>query len=80
MLDIQKLADEMGLSCIKTFKLDALKSVRRNDINTSTASSCSSANNGVTNHVSCSSNLQVEGMSSIITERLKTEVMEENGG
>lgn len=29
VLDIQNLAAEMGLQCIKTYKLDALKSVRR---------------------------------------------------
>ena len=29
MLDIQKLAAEMSLTCIATYKLDALKAVRR---------------------------------------------------
>lgn len=29
MLDIQKLAAEMSLTCITTYKLDALKAVRR---------------------------------------------------
>lgn len=29
MLDIQKLAAEMGLKCITTYKLDALRSVQR---------------------------------------------------
>ncbi|XP_010557151.1 PREDICTED: putative methyltransferase NSUN6 [Tarenaya hassleriana] len=31
VLDIQKLSAELGLSCITTFKLDALKSVRRSN-------------------------------------------------
>ncbi|MED6149548.1 rRNA (cytosine-C(5))-methyltransferase nop2c [Stylosanthes scabra] len=78
VLDIQKRADEMGLSCIKAFKLDALKSVSRH-INASTALNSCDTNNGVANQVSDSSNVQREGMSSIVTERLKTEVMVENG-
>ncbi|KAK7276746.1 hypothetical protein RIF29_17892 [Crotalaria pallida] len=80
VLDIQKLAAEMGLNCIKTFKLDALKSVRpRNEIDTSTGPCCSNANNGVPNHVSGLPNLQVETVSSIVTERLINENVEENG-
>ncbi|XP_061342833.1 rRNA (cytosine-C(5))-methyltransferase NOP2C isoform X2 [Gastrolobium bilobum] len=80
VLDIQKLAAEMGLSCIKTFKLDALKSVRhRNEMDTSTDLCCINGNNGVTDQVFGSPNLQVERMSSIIAERLKTETLEENG-
>lgn len=81
MLDIQKLAAEMGLSCIKTFKLDALKSVcRRHEIDTSTGPCCSNASDGVINDVSGSPNMRVETMSSIVTDRLKTETVEENGG
>ncbi|KAL4298831.1 hypothetical protein HN51_049543 [Arachis hypogaea] len=80
VLDIQKRANEMGLSCIKTFKLDALKSVSRgNHTNASIGPSSCDANNGMANKVSDSSNVQGEGILSIIEDRLKTEVMEENG-
>lgn len=74
VLDIEKLAAELGLSCIKAFKLDALKSVsQRNDIDT-----ChNNATNDVKNQVS--SNLQVERMSPLVTESFKTETLEENG-
>ncbi|KAJ4839347.1 rRNA (cytosine-C(5))-methyltransferase nop2c [Turnera subulata] len=34
VLDIQKLATEMGLTCITTYKLDALKSVKQKDDST----------------------------------------------
>ncbi|RDX77327.1 putative methyltransferase NSUN6, partial [Mucuna pruriens] len=69
VLDIQKLAAEMGLSCIKTFKLDALKSVcRRDDIDTFTDLFCSNAKNDVTNQVFDSPNLQVERVSPLVTE------------
>ncbi|OIW16306.1 hypothetical protein TanjilG_19022 [Lupinus angustifolius] len=80
VLDIQKLAAEMGLTCIKPCKLDALKSVcQRNEFDTSTGPCCSDANNGVTNHVSGSPNLQVDTTPSIVTERPKTDTLEENG-
>ncbi|KOM46454.1 hypothetical protein LR48_Vigan07g015800 [Vigna angularis] len=69
VLDIQKLAAEMGLSCIKTFKLDALKSVcRRDDIDTLTDPCCNNAKNDVTNQVFDSPNLEVEIVSPIVTE------------
>lgn len=69
VLDIQKLAAEMGLSCIKTFKLDALKSVcRRDDIDTFTDPCCNNAKNDVTNQVFDSPNLEVEIVSPIVTE------------
>ncbi|CAL0307444.1 unnamed protein product [Lupinus luteus] len=80
VLDIQKLAAEMGLTCIKPRKLDALKSVCQiNEFDMSTGPCCSDANNGVTNHVSGSPNLQVDTISSIVTERPKTNTVEENG-
>ncbi|KAE9614838.1 hypothetical protein Lal_00036002 [Lupinus albus] len=80
VLDIQKLAAEMGLKCIKPCRLDALKSVcQRNEFDTSTGPCCSNANNGVTNHVSSSPNLQVETAASLVTERSKTDTVEENG-
>lgn len=48
MLDIQKLAVEMGLSCIQTYKLDALKSVRRkNECDAVTSLSCCKDNNSM---------------------------------
>ncbi|KAG9448007.1 hypothetical protein H6P81_014135 [Aristolochia fimbriata] len=41
VLDIQKLAKEMGLTCIKAYKLDALKAIcRKNDSSGSTLSNC----------------------------------------
>lgn len=45
MLDIQKLAAEMGLTCITTYKLDALKAVcQRNESNDiATIQSCKSS-------------------------------------
>lgn len=47
-MDIQKLAAEMGLSCITTYKLDALKSVdRKTDSCKGTTSVCIDTNNGV---------------------------------
>ncbi|XP_027329435.1 putative methyltransferase NSUN6 [Abrus precatorius] len=80
VLDIQKLAAEMGLSCIKTFKLDALKSVcRRNDVDAFTDPCRSNAKNDVTNQAVDSPNLQVERMLPLVTEGLKSVTLEENG-
>ncbi|KAI9114705.1 hypothetical protein K1719_014403 [Acacia pycnantha] len=80
VMDIQKLAAEMGLSCISTCKLDALKSVcRRNEPDNLTGSYCGNADNGVTQQVSDSSILNAERMSSIDINRLNIEnTMEEN--
>lgn len=48
MLDIQKLAVEMGLSCITTYKLDALKAVRRrNECDAASNLSCCDDINGM---------------------------------
>ncbi|KAL2316823.1 hypothetical protein Fmac_030699 [Flemingia macrophylla] len=78
VLDIQKLAAEMGLSCIKTFKLDALKSVcRRDDIDTFTDPCSTNAKNDVTNQVFDSPNLQVERVSPLVIEGKDEET---NGG
>ncbi|KAM7503031.1 hypothetical protein LguiB_001935 [Lonicera macranthoides] len=41
VLDIQKLAAEMGLGCITTYKLDALKSVRRKSESKDMTTRCS---------------------------------------
>ncbi|XP_023525941.1 putative methyltransferase NSUN6 [Cucurbita pepo subsp. pepo] len=71
VMNIQKLAAEMGLSCIKTYKLDALKSVnRRTDSCKSSDSVCVDANDSVVNDSSSSMNLDNEKPSSI------TEVLE----
>lgn len=79
VLDIQKLAAEMGLSCIKTFKLDALKSVcRRDDIDTLTDPCCNNAKNDVTNQVFDSPNLEVEIVSPIVTEGLNSQTLEDS--
>ena len=79
MLDIQKLAAEMGLSCIKTFKLDALKSVcRRDEIDTFTDPCCNNAKIDVTNQVLDSPNLQVERVSPLVTEGLNSQTLEEH--
>lgn len=72
MLDIQKLAAEMGLNCITAFKLDALKSVwRRNDSDITADLRCSEETDGVTirssdllgSHVERNSPIIMEGMS-----------------
>ncbi|XP_054799593.1 rRNA (cytosine-C(5))-methyltransferase NOP2C-like isoform X2 [Prosopis cineraria] len=80
VMDIQKLAAEMGLSCIKTYKLDALKAVcQRNEPDNLSGSYCGNADNGVTDQVSDSSILNEERMSSIGINRLNIEkTMEEN--
>lgn len=70
-MDIQKLATEMGLSCITTYKLDALKAVRRNECDDVTNLSYSKDNSGME-----SSNLmmeQVEKIASIASEGLSTD-------
>ncbi|KAF7833494.1 putative methyltransferase NSUN6 [Senna tora] len=82
VMDIQKLAAEMGLTCIKTFKLDALKAVsQRNEVDNLTGPYCSNADNGVINQVSNSPVLHAETMSSFVNERLNIkEPTEENVG
>ncbi|KAG6607982.1 rRNA (cytosine-C(5))-methyltransferase NOP2C, partial [Cucurbita argyrosperma subsp. sororia] len=71
VMNIQKLAAEMGLSCIKTYKLDALKSVnQRTDSCKSSDSVCVDANDCVVNDGSSSMNLDNEKPSSI------TEILE----
>ncbi|KAI4305994.1 hypothetical protein L6164_029314 [Bauhinia variegata] len=78
VLDIEKLAAEMGLNCIKTFKLDALKAVyRKNESDNVISPSCYNTHNGVTNQGSDSSNLHVERISSTDTERSMTKKTEE---
>ena len=57
MLDIQKLSAEMGLSCITTCKLDALKSVRLPNALSDSTTLVNGDNIGsVTNHSELSSN------------------------
>lgn len=80
-MDIQKLAAEMGLSCIKTYKLDALKAVcRRNEPDNLSGSHCDNTDNGVTEQVSDSSTVNAERTSSIDINRLNIDkTVEENG-
>lgn len=81
MLDIQKLAAEMGLNCIKTFKLDALKAVcQSNESDNLTGPYSCNADNDVTDQLSDSTNLHAEKMSSIGIEKLNIKkTVEENG-
>lgn len=44
-MDIQKLAAEMGLTCIKTYKLDALKAVCKRNESSDMASLCNNKDN-----------------------------------
>ncbi|CAK8538724.1 unnamed protein product [Lathyrus sativus] len=78
VLDIHKLAAELGLTCIKAFKLDALKSVSRRNDNDTFIDTC---HNNVTSDLKnqVPSNLQVERISPLVTESFKTETLEENG-
>lgn len=80
-MDIQKLAAELGLNCIKTFKLDALKAVcRRDESDVLTGPFYCDADNDVKNEVSDSPILHAEGMSSFGIEKLNIEkTVEENG-
>ncbi|PON32547.1 RNA (C5-cytosine) methyltransferase [Parasponia andersonii] len=74
VLDVQKLAAEMGLSCITTYKLDALKSVRRkNDIDDMTDLTCRRLNNGETVQSSDSMKLQVKNNASVASEELNAD-------
>lgn len=62
VLDIQKLASEMGLNCITTYKLDALKAVcRSSDSCTTTDLGCNDKNDGVT--------IQSSDLPSLLVER-----------
>ncbi|XP_028788315.1 putative methyltransferase NSUN6 [Neltuma alba] len=82
VMDIQKLAAEMGLRCIKTYKLDALKAVcRRNEPDNLTGSYCGNADNDVTDQVPDSSILNAERMpSSDINWLNVNKTVEENVG
>lgn len=60
-MDIQKLAAEMGLHCITTYKLDALKAVcRSNESNDMTTPSCRKHTEDVTLQSSDSPRVQME--------------------
>lgn len=80
-MDIQKLAAEMGLNCITTYKLDALKAVcRRNESYSTTDLSFGKQNGDVTiqNSDMCS---HVERDSSVGPERVNADrSCMENGG
>ncbi|KAE9454869.1 hypothetical protein C3L33_13230, partial [Rhododendron williamsianum] len=57
VLDIQKLAAEMGLNCITTYKLDALKAVRQrsesNDLHTASFVAQEGSDNDSTGNANC---------------------------
>ncbi|XP_041007192.1 rRNA (cytosine-C(5))-methyltransferase NOP2C [Juglans microcarpa x Juglans regia] len=77
VLVIQKLAAEMGLNCITTYKLDALKAVsQRNDSYTTTDLGCNEKNNGVTIQSSDTPSLHVERE---LTEGMNADKSCENG-
>lgn len=79
-MNIQKLAAEMGLKCIKTYKLDALKSVNRKTASCKgTDLVCVDANDGVVDDSSNSMNLDNEKPSSI-TEVLEVEETRKQNG
>lgn len=74
MLDIQKLAAEMGLSCITTYKLDALKSVRRkNECDDMTNLASEKVNNGDTVQSSDVMKLQMEKNAPVASEGLNAD-------
>ncbi|KAL9419943.1 hypothetical protein AB3S75_037665 [Citrus x aurantiifolia] len=61
VMDIQKLAAEMGLKCITTYKLDALKAVRRKNESNDEPNMCNSKdNNYITSQNSDSMKLHKE--------------------
>lgn len=49
VMDISNLASEMGLTCINAYRLDALKSVRKNNEVISTCASKDSKTEGTEN-------------------------------
>jgi hypothetical protein len=74
VLDIQKLAAEMGLSCITTCRLDALKAVcSRNESDNMSNLCCTEDNHGIKIQVSNLMKSEVEKIESIATERLNAE-------
>lgn len=74
MLNIQKLAAELGLNCITTYKLDALKSVsRRNESDDTITSSSSKSTGEASSHPSDPPSLDMDNMLSICTEGLHAE-------
>ncbi|XP_059663352.1 rRNA (cytosine-C(5))-methyltransferase NOP2C isoform X2 [Cornus florida] len=75
VLNIQKLAAEMGLNCITTYKLDALKAVRRrNELNDMNTLCCSEDTVGPIFQNSDYMRLQRDKMSSIPGEGLGTDL------
>lgn len=79
VLKIQKLAAEMGLNCITTCKLDALKAVCRRNESSVMTTPWFIKDEGVTVESSDSLRLQMEDLSSSTTEGLNTDkVCKEN--
>lgn len=65
MLDVQKLSAEMGLSCISTCKLDALKSVcHPNTLNDSTTLVNGDISSSMNSHSELSSNEEMASVTS----------------
>lgn len=74
-MDIQNLAAEMGLGCIVTYKLDALKAVRRENV-----SNAVNVLDGLVDNVSDSSSICVEKIScSDVNGVSANKTCEENG-
>lgn len=82
MLEIQKLATELGLNCITTYKLDALKAVcRRNESDTLSTSNCVDSSNNSAISTSNEAELHVEKMAcSSLSGLSSTETCNGNGG
>ncbi|KAK2971621.1 hypothetical protein RJ640_017738, partial [Escallonia rubra] len=78
VLDIQKLAAEMGLNCITTCKLDALKAVRQKTEPNDRTSVSSIEAMGSTSQNSGLLNLETERSSSVAGEALDTNTTSEN--
>ncbi|KAK3023749.1 LOW QUALITY PROTEIN: hypothetical protein RJ639_044458 [Escallonia herrerae] len=78
VLDIQKLAAEMGLNCITTCKLDALKAVRQKTKPNDRTSVSSIEAVGSTSQNSGLLNLETESSSSVAAEALDTNATSEN--
>ncbi|KAK3019915.1 hypothetical protein RJ639_003142 [Escallonia herrerae] len=78
VLDIQKLAAEMGLNCITTCKLDALKAVRQKTEPNGRTSVSSIEAVGSTSQNSGLLNFETKRSSSVAAEALETNTTSEN--
>lgn len=74
VLEIQKLASELGLNCITTYKLDALKAVcRRNDSDISSSSNCAEDTNNSAVSFSNMTDSQIEKISNCDVQGLSVD-------